>query len=164
MKRFFSGRGTAPVQGNGGALVFGQCARVFRGQRARGGQHGVERGRSPMDIKVAVIAPFQSVQAHRWQLQRLEQGVQLHQPASADQRQRAVQPAMQDGQGIDQARLDVDVAGRIGEIQQRPVHIEKQRPIGRDGGRQRKRLGFRRPSTHCEHAHVSIRWTPPDGA
>ena len=115
----------------------------FEASARAAAEHGVERGRSLMDVQMAVIAPFQPVQARP--------------PATATAANRAsscislrplTSASAPSSRPCRTARVSIRPGstwtppGVIGEIQQRAVHIEKQRPIGRDGGRQRKRLGF----------------------
>ena len=98
---------------------------------------------------MAVVTPFQTVQANGRQMQRSEQRIELGEVAAADQRQRTVEAAVQDRQGVDQAPLDRDVTGAVGEIEQGAVDVEEQGPVGRDRRRQRQ-VGRREHTRYCE--------------
>ncbi len=119
-----------PVQADRLALVLEQRLRITRQQFARMRLDVVQRAwRFHVRRRIAARRPaLQAVHAGGREAQRIEQAVEHVDPAAADQRQRAVQRHGKGFQPAHQVRGHHHPLGMVGELHQRAVDVEEQRP------------------------------------
>ncbi len=126
------------VQRDARPLVLEQQARVGVAQsRERRARRRRYRGRRLLDP--AERGPsLQPVQARGRQPQRVEHRVERRQRSSGDERDRAVQRDGEAGQQVEEFPVGPDRVRVRLELEQRPVHVEEQRPLS---GRRRRGPG-----------------------
>ena len=144
-RRFVQGRqlrrGAAAMQGYRGLLVFQLHAVEARGQRVCDIAHVRLLRRRDREVPaVAVdVAQLQSVQPGGGPARGVEQAIKIGQLATADQCQRAVEPAVQGVQQLQQCGIRPHRQRVVGKVEQSAVDIEKDRPAGAGVGQRGRR-------------------------